>query len=174
MFAEISPFSDSEKSNTARPCSSSAHHFLAIACNCSCVISCVSGFLLFRLLMLFLVLIEVLTEKAYHKAEYAIPFVLWERTPHGVGRQCCADGLCKVFHFETKGADLCTHDTLLLFLFSFSFCFCHIEKIDAIVLVLLLQLCPKIKKRRGLYISREGVTVNLANLSDPPQRDLLV
>lgn len=52
MFAEISPFSDSEKSNTARPCSSSAHHFLAIACNCVCVISCFSVFLLFRLLIL--------------------------------------------------------------------------------------------------------------------------
>lgn len=173
MFAEISPFSDSEKSNTARPCSSSAHHFLAIACNCVCVISCFSVFLLFRLLMLFLVLVEVLTEKAYHKAEYAISFVLRERTPPRGGRQCCADGLCKVFYLEAEGADLCTRGALLLFLLFF-FGFCHIEEIDAIVLVLLLQLCPKIKKRRGLYISREGVTVNLANLSNPPQRDLLV
>ena len=123
--------------------------------------------------MLFIVLIEVLTEKAYHKAEGAISFVLWERTPHGVGRQCCANGICKVFHLETKGANLCTYGAPLLFFF-FSFCFCHIEEIDAIVLVLLLQLCSKIKKRRGLYIFSEGITVNLANFSDPPQRDLLV
>ena len=116
-FAETVPFSDNEKNTTARPSSLSAHHSLAIACKCSCATSCFLVFLLFRLLLLFLVLIEVLTEKAYHKAEYAIPFALWERTPHGVGRQCCADGLCKVFHFETKGADLCTHGALLLFLF---------------------------------------------------------
>lgn len=117
MFAEISLFSDNENKTTARLRSLPAYHLLAIACNCSCVISCFSVLLLFRLLMLFLVLIEVLPEKAYHKAEGAISFVLWERTPHGVGRQCCADGLCKVFHFETKGADLCTHDTFTLFFF---------------------------------------------------------
>ena len=84
MFAEISSFSDNENKTTARPCLLPAYHLLAIACNCSCVISCFSVLLLFRLLMLFLVLIEVLPEKAYHKAEGAISFVLWERTPHGV------------------------------------------------------------------------------------------
>lgn len=123
--------------------------------------------------MLFLVLIEVLPEKAYHKAEYAISFALRERAPSGGDCQCFSDGLCELFHLEAESANLYAHGALLLFFF-FSFCFCHIEEIDAIVLVLLLQLCPKIKKRLGLYISSEGVTVNLANFSDPPQRDLLV
>ena len=85
MFAETSLFSDNENKTTARLRSLPAYHFLAIACNCSCVISCFSVLLLFRLLMLCLVLIEVLTEKAYHKAEYAISFALWERAPHGIG-----------------------------------------------------------------------------------------
>jgi hypothetical protein len=67
--------------------------------------------------MLFIVLIEVLTEKAYHKAEYAISFALWERAPSRGGGQSFADGLCKVFHLRAEGADLCTHGALPLFLF---------------------------------------------------------
>ena len=84
-FAETVPFSDNEKNTTARPSSLSAHHSLVIVCKCSCVTSCFLVFLLFRLLMLFLVLIEVLPEKAYHKAECAISFALWERAPSGGG-----------------------------------------------------------------------------------------
>ena len=83
-FAETVPFSDNEKNTTARPSSLSAHHSLVIVCKCSCVTSCFLVFLLFRLLILCLALFEVLTEKAYHKAEYAISFALWERAPHGV------------------------------------------------------------------------------------------
>lgn len=126
-FAETSLFSDNENKTTARLCSLPACHFLAIACNCSCVISCFSVLLLFRLLMLCLVLIEVLTEKAYHKAEYAIPFAFWERAPSRGAGQSFADGLCKVFHLRAEGADLYTHGTFTVFPFGclFEFVFAN-------------------------------------------------
>ena len=79
------PNSDNENKTRTRSSSSPFCHSSAIACTSFCVISCSPFFLLFRLLMLFLVLIEVLTEKAYHKAECAISFALWERVPHGGG-----------------------------------------------------------------------------------------